>query len=70
MKNQNGFNAGLEAAACQLEATAADYEQMSGNIMVSPTELGRLSKIAEKKMLWEQAVLLRGQAQHIRNLQS
>lgn len=67
-EGHSGFELGISAAVKQLEETAADYEEMSGRVNTDRTELGHLSKLAEKKVLLEKAVLLRGQATHIRNL--
>lgn len=69
-EGQSGFELGISAAAKQLEETAADYEEMSGRVNTDRTEIGHLSKLAEKKLLLEKAALLRGQATHIRNLKT
>lgn len=72
------FNAGLEAAAGFLEATATDYRQMADRVRREIDEFNRGhnigalggAKYAEERTLREKAMLLEGQAGHIRNLKT
>lgn len=61
---------GLEAAAKFLEATAADYDQLSMQAMKStgPNRLGHTAALNVAQSLSSTAQLLRGQAEHIRQL--
>lgn len=58
---QGGVNEGLEQAAVFLEATAQDYDQMADKAS------GYTRKV-EAGLLREKAILLRGQAKHIRKM--